>query len=96
MDQYEVDAEVISAYKVACRELINLGAKLEEIILTGFDFSKARKDGLLLVEAEAAIIHNDDLMFRSKDLSFELKSLLKYGENLSAKKLLFATFSYIV
>lgn len=90
LDQYEVDAEVISAYKVACRELINLGAKLEEIILTGFDFSKARKDGLLLVEAEAAIIHNDDLMFRSKDLSFELKSLLKYGENLSAKKLLFA------
>ena len=43
----------------------------------------------MLVESEAAIVHKNDLIFRSQELSSELVSFLKYGENLSAKKLLF-------
>tara|TARA_Y100000590_G_scaffold438917_1_gene562299 strand:+ start:941 stop:2236 length:1296 start_codon:yes stop_codon:yes gene_type:complete len=89
LERYEVDNEVISAYEIACKELMNLGAEFEEIILPDFDFSQARKNGLLLVESEAAIVHKNDLIFRSQELSSELVSFLKYGENLSAKKLLF-------
>lgn len=66
------------------------GAEIVDIAWPGYDFSAARRAGLLMSEAEAAHAYADDLAEQPERFSAGLRAMLDYGANTPAPKLVAA------
>jgi aspartyl-tRNA(Asn)/glutamyl-tRNA(Gln) amidotransferase subunit A len=90
LENYEgtaVAPAVREAFERALRVLANLGYRVESVAIPGYDPSQARRSGLLMVEADAALVHETDLAERPELLSDEVRAMLDYGRRAAAAKL---------
>lgn len=77
-------AEVALAYERAVQALRARGDAVTEISIAHYDFSRARRAGLLMVEADLLVEHAADWREQPANFSPELSRLLRYGEQQSA------------
>jgi len=64
-----------------------MGYRVETVEIPGYDPAYARRCGLLMVEADAALVHEKDLAGRPELFSDEARAMLDYGRRASAAKL---------
>ena len=75
-----VDAPVAAAYERALVALQARGATVARIPLAGYDFGRARRAGLLIVEADLLHEHAADWRTQKANFSDELTRLLQWAE----------------
>ncbi|HEY1127777.1 MAG TPA: amidase [Roseateles sp.] len=75
---------VVAAYRKALQALRARGDEVREISLVGYDFGRARRAGLLVVEADLLVEHAQDWRAQPEQFSTELTRFLRYGEKQSA------------
>ena len=75
---------VAEAYRSAVRTLRDAGHAVVAIEVAGYAFSRARRAGLLMVEADLLVEHAADWIGQPQHFSPELARLLRYGEKQSA------------
>jgi len=90
IDEVEVEPGVARAFAAALDVLRGLGATVRDVRLPGYDFGKARRAGLVVTEAEAAVIHADDIIHRADRFSPMLRLMLDYGATMKASHLVAA------
>lgn len=78
---------VREAFERALGILADLGYRIESVSIPGYDPSHARRCGLLMVEADAALVHEKDLAERPEMLSEQMRAMLGYGRSATAAKL---------
>lgn len=78
---------VREAFERALGVLEALGYRVETLELPGYDPASARRCGLLMVEADAALVHEKDLAQRPELFSEEARAMLDYGRRAGAAKL---------
>jgi len=79
-----VSPVVAAAYRGALQRLRARGDAVCEIELAGYDFGRARRAGLLVVEADLLVEHAEDWRACPEQFSSELTRFLRYGERQSA------------
>jgi aspartyl-tRNA(Asn)/glutamyl-tRNA(Gln) amidotransferase subunit A len=77
---------VREAFERALRVLADLGYRVESVGIPGYEPFQARRSGLLMVEADAALVHETDLAERPELLSDEVRAMLDYGRRATAAK----------
>jgi aspartyl-tRNA(Asn)/glutamyl-tRNA(Gln) amidotransferase subunit A len=82
-----VDAAVATAYRGALQALRERGDTVTEIPLAGYGFGRARRAGLLMVEADLLVVHADDWRSQPQHFSPELARMLRWAEGQSAAAL---------
>jgi aspartyl-tRNA(Asn)/glutamyl-tRNA(Gln) amidotransferase subunit A len=82
-----VEPAVETAFMAALDVLTGLGAEIVPISLEGYDYGRMRRAGLIIVEAEGAIAHADDLAARPDQLSDDFRAMIAFGAGLPATKL---------
>jgi aspartyl-tRNA(Asn)/glutamyl-tRNA(Gln) amidotransferase subunit A len=90
LENYEstsVAPAVREAFERALRVLADLGYRVERVAIPDYDPSQARRAGLLMVEADAAVVHETDLAERPELFSDEVRAMLDYGRRAAAAKL---------
>jgi len=90
LENYErtaVAPAVREAFERALRVLADLGYRVESAAIPDYDPSQARRSGLLMVEADAAVVHEADLAERPELLSDEVRAMLDYGRRAAPAKL---------
>ena len=90
IDEVEIEHGVARAFAAALDVLRGLGATIRDVRVPGYDFGKARRAGLVVTEAEGAVIHADDIRHRSDKFSPTLRSMLDYGVSMKASHLVAA------
>lgn len=80
-----IDDDVLQAFDLAIARLTRSGLTLPRVTIDGWDPSRTRREGLLIVEAEAAAIHKQALAGKAP-MSNELRAMLTYGCTLSAAR----------
>lgn len=80
VDALGLQAEVQAAYDAALATLVAGGARLRRLDLAGWDFARARRAGLLLVEADLLHEHAADWATQPQNFSPELRGLLQWAE----------------
>ena len=78
---------VCAAYREALQSLRQRGEIVTEIALAGYDFGRARRAGLLMVEADLLVVHAQDWLTQPQNFSPELARLLRWAEQQSAAAL---------
>ncbi len=78
---------VAAAYRLALQALRARGATVTEIELAGYDFGRARRAGLLMVEADLLVQHADDWRSQPQNFSPELARMLAWAEKQPAAAL---------
>jgi Asp-tRNA(Asn)/Glu-tRNA(Gln) amidotransferase A subunit family amidase len=76
--------DVASAYAAALVRLHACGHEVVEIDLSAYDFSRARRAGLLMVEADLLVEHAADWRSQPQHFSPELTRMLRWAEQRSA------------
>ena len=87
IDRLGAKLEVCAAYRQALRALREQGETVIEIELAGYDFGRARRAGLLMVEADLLVEHADDWRTQPQNFSPELARLLRWAEQQSTAAL---------
>ena len=87
VDDADMSAPVCDAWTAFLAALSDAGAEVVEISWPGFDFTRARRAGLLISEAQSAHAYADDLANRRERFSDDLRAMLDYGARASAQKL---------
>lgn len=87
VDDADMSAPVRAAWTAFLARLASAGAEVVEISWPGFDFTRARRAGLLISEAQSAHAYADDLANRPERFSDGLRAMLEYGARASAQKL---------
>lgn len=90
LENYEptsVVPAVREAFERALRVLADLGYRIESVTIPDYDPAQARRSGLLMVEADAAVVHRADLAERPELISDEVRAMLDYGRRAAAAKL---------
>lgn len=87
IDDVEVEPGVARAFRAALDVLRSLGATIRDVRVPDYDFGKARRAGLVVTEAEAAVIHADDRKHRADKFSPTLRTMLDYGASMTATQL---------
>ena len=75
---------VAAAYRRAVQQLRQSGHAIVETSLAGYPFGRARRAGLLIVEADLLVEHGDDWRERPHQFSDELLQFMRYAERQSA------------
>ena len=75
----KLEPAVGAAWARAIETLAALGATIVEFELAGYDFSRMRREGLLVSEIEAASFHKDALERDPDGFSPELRGMLAFG-----------------
>lgn len=88
LNHLKLDAEIGEKYRTSLKQLSDLGFVLEPLSDRNIDFSKARRSGFKIVEAEAYVHHQKDIDERPDLLSDSLRKFLEYGRGLSAVDLI--------
>ena len=78
---------VQAAYASALQALRDRGHDVTAIALASHDFGRARRAGLLMVEADLLVQHADDWREQPQNFSPELARFLRYGQAQSAAAL---------
>jgi len=78
---------VAAAYHCALQALRERGATVTEISLAGYDFGRARRAGLLMVEADLLVEHAEDWRSQPQNFSPELARMLAWAEKQPAAAL---------
>ena len=89
LENYEgtpVAPAVREAFERALQVLADLGYRVESVAIPDYEPSQARRAGLLMVEADAALVHETDLAERPELLSDEVRAMLEYGRRATAAK----------
>lgn len=84
IDAVDVHPDIARGFAAALDVLRALGATIRDVAIPRYDFGKARRAGLLITEAEGAVIHADDLAHRADRLSPEFRTMLEFGAKLDA------------
>ena len=79
-----LEPDVPSAWKGAIDALAALGATIVEVELAGYDFTRMRREGLLVSEVEGATFHKEALERDPEGFSAELRSMLAFGAKQTA------------
>lgn len=79
-----VSYPVAVAYRRALQALRARGDEVCEISLGAYDFGRARRAGLLVVEADLLVEHAKDWRERPEQFSADLTRFMRYGEKQSA------------
>lgn len=79
-----LQADVAQAYGQALARLRARGDVVTPVDLAGYDFGRARRAGLLVVEADLLVEHREDWQCRRELFSPELARLLSWGERQGA------------
>jgi aspartyl-tRNA(Asn)/glutamyl-tRNA(Gln) amidotransferase subunit A len=82
-----VEPAVAAAYHRALQALRDGGATVSDIALSGYDFGRSRRAGLLMVEADLLVEHAADWRSQPQNFSPELARLLRWAEGQSAAAL---------
>ncbi len=80
-------AAVQAAYGHALALLRSQGHHIAEISLAGYDFGRARRAGLLMVEADLLVQHAEDWRDQPQNFSPELARFMRYGQGQGAAAL---------
>ncbi len=88
LDGLEVDGNIAADLDRAIQVLTDLGAEIVPISLAGYDYSRLRRAGLLISEAEGAVVHAADLAERPDLLSDTFRAMLSFGAGLPATRLI--------
>jgi aspartyl-tRNA(Asn)/glutamyl-tRNA(Gln) amidotransferase subunit A len=78
---------VRQAFERALGVLEHLGYSIETVEIPGYEPARARRSGLLMVEADAAVVHEAALAGRREAFSEEALAMLDYAISASAAKL---------
>ena len=79
-----LEPDVAAAWDRAIAALAGLGAAIVDIELAGYDFTRMRREGLLVSEVEAAIVHKDALERDPEGFSAALRDMLAFGAKQTA------------
>ena len=85
--QVEVAPEVAAAFAVTIARARALGLKVGTVRLSDYDFSRMRRLGLLISEAEGYVVHQQMLSEHPEGFSDGLRALLAWGAGQPAHKL---------
>lgn len=84
VDALGVSAEVAAAYRQAIDRLRDRGHSVGETTLAHYDFARARRAGLLMVETALLLEHAEDWATQPQNFSPELTQMLRYAEGQNA------------
>ncbi len=79
-----VDPDIDAAFGRACEVLSNLGCTIKDVTIPDHDYSAVRRAGLLIVVAQGAVVHADDLESRPGRLAPGVRAMLEHGRGASA------------
>lgn len=82
----EIEPEVIAAYARCRRALLDAGADVIEIDLAGYAFTRVRRECLLLIEIEGAVVHGEAIERNPDGFSAGLRSMLAFGARQTATR----------
>jgi len=74
-----LEPDVARAFERAVAALARLGASVVDVRLDGYDFTRMRREGLLVSEFEAATVLEADLAADPEGFSAELRAALAFG-----------------
>lgn len=86
--EIEVEPAVAREFAAALDRLRQLGCEIRTIELPGFEPDRARRAGLLINEAEAAVAHEAALAATPEAYSDYFRSMLAYGRDVSGARLI--------
>ena len=87
IENFGTAPQVGAAYRQALKALREQGHAVAELELAGYDFGRARRAGLLMVEADLLVEHADDWRTQPQNFSPELARLLRWAEQQSTAAL---------
>lgn len=87
-DTVEISADVLHGFQAALAQLESMGAQEQRLTLPDYDPSVARRAGLLVSEAEAAVFHESDLADHPAAFSDTFRSMLAYGRDVKGDRLI--------
>ena len=86
-ERVTTESAIQAAFAERLDRMQALGARLIDINLQDYDFTRMRRVGLLISEAEAAVVHAEDLAVNPQGYSEPLRSMLAWGTKQSAQRL---------
>lgn len=86
LDTVPMDSEIRAAWDRALAELAARGGAVRDVEVAGWEPRRTRLAGLLVIEADAAVVHARDLAERPATFSAEVRALLDYGRRLTAAR----------
>jgi aspartyl-tRNA(Asn)/glutamyl-tRNA(Gln) amidotransferase subunit A len=87
LDAIQLHEDVRAGFGNAVEVLRVMGALVGRIELPGYDPSRARRAGLLVIEAEAWVVHEAALAETPDAFTLELRQMLAYGRDAQAGRL---------
>lgn len=79
LDSVGVEEEIQQAYRRAVAHFAAQGSKISALDLSGFDFAKSRRAGLLVCEVDMYLYHQAQLEQHPEYYSEGLKSMMQWG-----------------
>jgi aspartyl-tRNA(Asn)/glutamyl-tRNA(Gln) amidotransferase subunit A len=79
-----LEPDVVNAWARAIAALADLGATIVDVELAGYDFSRTRREGLLVSEIEGAAFHAAAIEHNPDGFSRELCAMLAFGASQTA------------
>ena len=83
----ELERDVAGSFRDALDRLRSLGAEIVDVNIPDYRPTEARRAGLLVIEADGAVIHESALASHPEAFSDEFRSMLAYGRDASAGRL---------
>ena len=80
----KLEPEVAAAWARGVEALAAIGATIVEVELAGYDFSRMRREGLLVSEIEGASFHKEAIERDPEGFSRELRAMLAFGASQTA------------
>ena len=87
LDRVGMDSDVRSAFARSIEILEGLGASIRRIDLPGYDPAAARRAGLLVCEAEGAVVHERAMTESPGAFSDGFRRMLEYGRDAASARL---------
>lgn len=81
-----LEPDVASAFERSVAALARLGAAVVDVSLAGYDYTRMRREGLLVSEFEAATVLGADVAADPEGFSAELRANLDFGAKQSAAR----------
>ena len=85
-DHVQIDGEVQASFETALDQLKRAGARIIDITLPRYEFSRSRRDGLIISEIEGFGIHKDALARDPAGFSDTFRALLEYGSRVKPER----------
>ncbi len=87
----EIEPEILAAYEASQHAMTDAGAALVEVRLPGYDFTRVRRECLLMIEMEGSAIHGEAIAANPAGFSDEFRAMIAFGSKQSGTR---AAISY--